>query len=83
MDPPPPWQSLPDPDEVEEIESSVAFVGRNCLSVTAENFGRSIAAQDFVTLELVVPASARVRVRASADAANVCYVGTVLDGERD
>jgi len=83
VDLPPAWQPLPDPDEVEEIESSLAFVGRNCLAITAENFGRSIAAHDFVTLELVVPASTRVRVLASADAANVCYVGTVLDGERD
>jgi hypothetical protein len=81
--PPPPWQPLPDPDEVEEIESSVAFVGSNCLSITADNFGRSVAARDFVTLELAVPASTRVRVRASSDAADVCYVGTVLDGERD
>lgn len=83
VDSPPPWEPLADPDEVEEIESSVAFVGRNCISVTAEDFGRSIAAQDFVTLEMVVPASTRVRIRASADAANVCYVGAVLDGERD
>ena len=82
-DPPPPWQPLPDPDEVEEIESSVALVGQNCLSITADNLGRSVAARDFVTLELAVPASTRVRVRASADAADVCYVGAVLDGERD
>lgn len=80
---PPPWQPLPDPDQAGEIDYSVAFVGSHCLTITVDNASRRIVARDFLTLELLVPASTRVRVRAAADAANVCYVGAILDGERD
>ncbi|MEB2344156.1 MAG: hypothetical protein OZ948_05400 [Deltaproteobacteria bacterium] len=81
--PPPPWEPLPDPDRAGEIDFSVAFVGSDCLSITIDDVSRRIAARDFLTLEVLVPASTRVRVRASADAANVCYLGAVLEGERD
>ncbi len=77
-----PWESLLDPVEGEELEHVVAFIGRDCLSLSIENLWQ-VAPQDFITVEVLVPASARSRVRASADAAALCYLGTRLPGEPD
>jgi len=70
-----------DPDQFEIIlEEAVSFVGRDCITKWIPNDGR-IAAQDRIDVDLLVPSSTRVRVRASQDAAALCYLGTPLPGE--
>lgn len=63
------------------LEESVAFIGRDCIIKTVKNDG-FIAAHDLITVELSVPSSTRVRVRAAQDSAALCYIGTPLPGEQ-
>lgn len=62
------------------LDESVAFIGRDCISKWIRNDMR-IAAQDRITVELRIPSSTRVRVRAAQDSAALCYIGTPLPGE--
>ena len=66
-------------DEI--LDESIAFVGKDCIVKTVRNDG-FIAAHDFITVQLKVPGTTRVRVRASQDAASLCYIGTPLPGEQ-
>jgi hypothetical protein len=85
---PPPWISLRDASDPDaeaglrdaELSSSIALVGRDCLTLSVASQGRLVP-RDFVTLELRVPASTRVRVRAAADAAALCYLGSIPFGQ--
>jgi hypothetical protein len=79
-----PETQLPDPGFVEVseeiLDESVAFIGKDCIVKTVKNDG-FIAAHDFLTVQLKIPSSTRHRVRASQDAAALCYIGTPLPGE--
>jgi hypothetical protein len=79
---PPPHVPLPDPDPNEEAPHSLQFLGRGCTVVMVNEMGQ-FAPQDFLTVELRIPASTRVRIRAASDSAAVCYVGTPSPGQRD
>lgn len=79
-----PEDQLPDPGFTQVSESildeSVAFIGKDCIVKTVKNDG-FIAARDFLTVQLKIPSTTRHRVRASQDAAALCYIGTPLPGE--
>lgn len=82
-----PFVDLPhsnSPDDFEEgiLEESVAFIGRDCISKWVVNDGWWVA-QDRLQVTVHIPSSTRVRVRAAADSAALCYVGTPLPGECD
>jgi hypothetical protein len=59
----------------------VAFIGKDCATFTIENDGL-IAAHDRIQVDMLVPSSTRVRVRAAQDSAAICYIGTALPGEQ-
>ena len=76
---PPPWQALPDSTGELEIPHSTAFLGHGCNALIVHNDGE-LALYDFLTLEVRIPASTRVRVRASSDSVAACYLGGVPSG---
>jgi hypothetical protein len=63
------------------LEESIEFIGKDCLSKWISNEDRILRAQDLIKVEVVIPGSINVRVRASQDAAALCYIGTPLFGE--
>lgn len=79
---PPPWLPLDASDPADEVETAIAFQGRGCRTLVVGNPG-DLAPLDFVTVQLRVPASTRVRVRAAADSAAICYVALPLPGQTD
>jgi len=79
---PAPWISLPDRTGDDEIESSVSFIGQGCRTITVWN-NETLAPEDFLTLQLQIPASSRARIRAAADSMAVCYIGGVPPGMTD
>lgn len=79
---PDPWFDLLDPQPDQELDTIVSFIGRDCLRLTVENEGM-FAPHDFITVQLRVPGSTRVRVRAAEDYASLCYIGTLAANERD
>ena len=76
---PPPWVPM---TEMPEVHSNgVVFLGNGCTVITVPNSGYS--ALDFLTVQLLVPASTRVRVRAAADSVSACYIASPLPGQVD
>ena len=73
---PPPWQPLPDATGELEIDHSTQFLGHGCNALIVHNDG-NLAIHDFLTVEVRIPASTRVRIRASSDSVAACYLGGV------
>jgi hypothetical protein len=79
---PPPYRPLTDPSPGVEIQNSIQFVGRGCTVVMVHDTGEFVP-NDFLTVEVHVPAATRVRIRAASDSAAVCYLATPNPGQRD
>ena len=63
---PPPHIPLSEPDPDGEVPHSLQFLGRDCTVVMVHETGQ-FAPQDFLTVELRIPAATRVRIRAASD----------------
>jgi len=79
---PPPWQPLSDSTGELEIAHAVGFLGYGCTTLIVKNAAQ-IAIHDFLTIEVRIPASTRVRIRASADSVQACYLGSFPSGPVD